>query len=160
MYIFKSILLLSIAFLTFIEYNTRMIQKEIKTTSLILFFNTFSLILLIVSNFIDSNKIIVKFLIKIAMMSLTVIGNYIITLWIRMIFEKMKSSNDDYGVKLKRNTEDRKSFQINNDTKSNFISKMINYHYNDNNSSVTSSSVSSNTNSKINSEVQSSNNTK
>jgi len=160
MYIFKSILLLSIALLTFIEYNTRMIQKEIKTISLILFYNIFSLILLIVTNFIDTNKILIKFLIKASLMSVTVLGNYIIILWIRMIFEKMKSSNDDYGVKLKRNTEDRKSFQINNDTKSNFISKMINYHYNDNNSSVTSSSVSSNTNSKINSEVQSSNNTK
>jgi len=153
-YIFKGFLLLSIAFLTFIEYNTRMIQKEIKTTSLILFFNTFSLILLIVSNFIDSNKIIVKFLIKIAMMSLTVIGNYIITLWIRMIFEKMKSNDDKYGVKIvERGNEDRKTFQLNNNNnilKSNILTKILNYHYNDNNSVLMPSSIIPNTNTNSN----------
>ena len=149
MYIFKSILLLSIAFLTFIEYNTRIIQKEIKITSFILFFNIFSAILLNVINFIDANKIYIKFLIKISMMSATAIGNYIITIWFRMILEKIKSNNNKYGVKIvKKENEDRKSFQINNNNivKSNILTRILSYHFNDNNSIVLSSSLNSNIN--------------
>ena len=76
-----------------------------------------------------------NFLVKIAFTITIIIGNSIITLWIKMIFEK-KITNNKYGVKIvRKGNANERSFQmnINNILNSNLLINILNYHHNDNN---------------------------
>jgi len=126
MYVFKCIMFLSIAILTFIEYNLAHLHNEMKTISIFLYVNTIFFIIIIGVNFFNLGQFYVKYIIKILIISTFTLINYIIIIWVRMYYEKSKSENV-HGVKIIKkkvaNTPGMSSTNVN------IISKIINYHY-------------------------------
>jgi len=90
MYIFKIIILLSIAILTFIEYNNRIIHNEMRIILIILYFNVISIFLLIVIYSIKIDKFYIQFFIKSGIFNTIIIINYLYIIWVRMHYEKSK----------------------------------------------------------------------
>jgi len=132
MYIFKFFVILSIAVLTFIEYNLSNISNEMKTITILFYCNSILMIILICINNLNLGKYFVKYFIKIVIMSTIGFINYVIIVWIRMYYEKNENMNI-YGVKIVKNKQtnnaDKSIHSKSTIQKTSILSKIINYHY-------------------------------
>jgi len=128
-YIYKLIILFFVAILTFMEYNLINIRNEIKTITVLLYFNIIFNIILTVINIINPKRFFFQYHLKMIIVCTFTLVNYIGIIWIRMYYEKNKQ-NHTYGVKIV-NHKKSISTKLNSSVKENvsIFSKFINYHY-------------------------------
>jgi len=145
MYCFKSIIILSIGVLTFLEYNLVSIHDDIKTVCTIISVNIIFILIYIGINVFDLKEFYFQCLFKIVIMYAVAFSNYIIMIWVRMFFEKNKNFEDKYVKSIKTETGTDNAFT--DSQNKGIISKFMNYHF-------TKGSLSSN---KLNEKSKSSN---
>jgi len=133
-YIYKLTIAFSITILTFIEYNIITIHNEMKTITILLYFNSIFIILLIGVNIFNPERFFFQYHFKMIIVWTVTLVNYIVVLWIRMYYEKSKQ-NSSYGVKIVKNSKKSILTGINTSslhdstTRKSIFFKIINYHY-------------------------------
>ena len=132
-YIYKLTIAFSITILTFIEYNIIIIHNDMKTITILLYFNSIFIILLIGVNIFNPERFFFQYHFKMIIVWIVTLVNYIVVLWIRMYYEKSKQ-NSTYGVKIVKNSKKSVLTGINTSpgdstTRKSIFSKIINYHY-------------------------------
>jgi len=129
-YIYKLIILFFIAILTFMEYNLINIRNEMKTITVLLYFNIIFNIILIGLTFINPKRFFFQYLLKMIIICTITLVNYIGIIWIRIYYEKSKE-NHTYGVKIVKHGRNSISTGLNSSVKENksIFSKILKYHY-------------------------------
>jgi len=80
----------TMAVLSFIEYNLLNIKNEIKTITILLYFNLLSIILLVLSNSFHFEQFHFHCISNIMIIDIIIFINYLCIIWVRMYYEKVK----------------------------------------------------------------------
>jgi len=131
MYIYKLIISFLIAILTFMEYNLINIRNEMKTITVLFYFNIIFLILLIGINVFNPKRFFFQYHFKMIIIYTIALVNYISVIWIRMYYEKRSKERQTCEVKIVKQGRKSISTGLTSSPKGSksIISKIINYHY-------------------------------
>jgi len=126
---YKIIVFLVTGFLVFIEYNLIDIKNDTKIFTILIYLNILLSLLLVFINIINLKQFYLRITIRIAIITLFSIVNYITIIWYRMYIEKFKFN--DFEIKPVRyeSTKDNNKSTNSVSSKENIVAKLINYHY-------------------------------
>jgi len=135
MVVSKVLVFPSMAVLSFIEYNLLNIKNEIKTITILLYFNLLYIIFFIIISSFHFEQFYFHSISKIVIIDIIVFINYLCIIWVRMYYEKGIKDDNSYGVKIVKKKHSRplnnmegRSLDGHSRSKSLAI-KIINYHY-------------------------------
>jgi len=166
--IYKSLIILLMLFLIFVEWNIPAIKYDIKLTVSALYIDILSIIFICVFYIFEIKNYIFHFIIQTTVTSIISISNYLFLYGIKLIVgfigkkkiefqfideTQILSRTYDSSNKSYKTIEDEENVTLSPDTYgTNFISRMINYHYtNESNTNNSRDENSHNTNNIINS---------
>jgi len=147
--IIKAVMVLSILLLVFIEWNVKEIHDDVRAIAINEYITNFSLLLLVVLEYIKINNYQVIFVIHSAIIIIICMCNYIFIYSIKILF--MSKERRENKINLRSGVSVKASNNLtstNNNKNKNLVAKIINYHYSEY-SILTGSSVNySNSNSR------------
>jgi len=135
---YKILILLLILLLIYIEWGIIEIHTDIQCFITVIYIDILSLILLRIIDFISINNYKIEFLIRILIILIVVIANYILLYGFRFLISFIKNSNEEFKLNVNNVHNANKNTNSNNITyssnkeinssKTSFISKIVEYH--------------------------------